>query len=112
VLPLAFLIWERKEWHQSISIMRMQKFALQFPLKDNKGVWGEGANTSALSSLQSSNKVTALLDHHTELSDHCTLPAGDGAGAGDQAQPAAGYGHHSKNMAMHRPWVTTDTLNS
>lgn len=48
--------------------MRMQNFAIQFPLKDNKGAWwGEGgrhaggANKSALSSLRSSNRVTALL---------------------------------------------------
>lgn len=46
--------------------MRMQNFAIQFPLKDNKEAWrggrrAGGANKSALSSLWSSNRVTALL---------------------------------------------------
>lgn len=46
--------------------MRMQNFAIQFPLKDNKGAWQGGrhtggANKSALSSLWSSNRVMALL---------------------------------------------------
>lgn len=61
--------------------MRMQNFAIQFPLKDNKGTWqggreggryAERANKSALSSLLSSNQVTALLEcNHAELTHSC-----------------------------------------
>lgn len=83
--------------------MRMQNFAIQFPLGDNKGAGREGGQAggttkkkSALSSLLSSNRVRALLEcSHVELTHSCAPLA-----AGAVPEPGNGQSAYYRD---HRP---------